>query len=229
MSKLGQFSALLALAVLGGCRRGAQFNKQGGGDHMDAPIVVSDDLHLKHAHHKSGSGPDFQINLATMQVMAFDDTHNKPIQYIRCENMSLVGTPSVYADCMGKDYPVASGGGQWTLDIYDAGGTRLLTLTPSSNPPCANGVYCQVLVNPYTNFLADTEDDGSNGGDSDTAGGTDLAIEDQNGQQLTFASAVLTDMSTNKSANMSCNTSAHACKIRIEYNPYDNPTPTPTP
>lgn len=228
MSKLGLLSALLALAVLNGCG-GGQTPKGAGKGNMDAPIVVSDELHVKHAHHVSGS-PDFQINLGTMQVMAFSDTHNKPIQYIHCENMSLVDPPSGYLDCMGKDYPVASSGGQWRLDIFDASGASLVTLTPSSNPPCTNGVYCQVMVNPYSYVLADAEDDGSNGGDSDTAGGTDLAVRDTAGMPLTFASALITDMSTTKTAKMSCmNTSSHACKIRIEYNSYDNPTPTPTP
>jgi hypothetical protein len=232
MSKLKLLLAMVVLALLSGCNRnkagppdaGVKQGKLGGGvDAMDAPIVVSDDLYVRHAHNKKSLTADFQ---GVQGVTAASDS-GKAIQHIRCENMKLVGPPPAsYPDCMGPDnkgmdYAVANGGGQWILDIYDKSGSRLVTLTPAASmPPCNSPTtYCQVVVTSYSNVLHSTQDDGkSNGSDSDTGGGTEMAVYDTNYNLKAFTSAILTDVSKGTTANMSClGAAAHDCKIRIKY------------
>ena len=225
MSKLGLFSALLALAVLGGCRGnkpaggGAPGAKGGGGGNMDAPIVVSDDLHVRHAHQKGSSAPDFQIQMG--QVTASSDSGSE-IKNILCKNMTIVSASSS-PNCTQTGFDVHAGK-PWQIDIYassDGSGTSLLTLNPmASKPPCSSATTnCQVLVGPNNgNALDGTEDDGST--DNDATGGTDLAVYDSTGVLLNFESATLTDKSTSPttSATMKCNNpGSHDCKILIKY------------
>lgn len=224
MSKLGLLPVLLALAVLNGCGGnkpagqdgGGPSAKGGGGGNMDAPIVVSDDLHIRHAHQKGSSMPDFQIQMG--QVTASNDSGNE-IKSIQCTNMSIVGPSSPNCTQAGFD---VSGGKPWQIDIYassDGSGTSLLTLTPmASKPPCsAATTNCQVLINPNGNVLEGTQDDGST--DNDAKGGTDLAAYDPMYTLLNFLSAKLTDKATSTSAIMKCNnpSDAHDCKILIKY------------
>ena len=185
---------------------------------MDAPIVVSDDLHIRHAHQKGSSIPDFQIQMG--QVTASSDSGNE-IKTIQCKNMTIV-SQSTTPNCTQTAFDV-SGGKPWQIDFYassDGSGMSLLTLTPmASKPPCSTATTnCQVLINPNNgNALDGTEDDGST--DNDAKGGTDLAGYDSTGTLLNFVSATLTDKSTSTSATMKCNnpSSAHDCKILIKY------------
>lgn len=216
MSKLRVLPTMIMLALLSGC--GQKFVPAGGGGgSMDSPIVVSDDLHVRHAHQKGGAKPDFQIQPGG-QVTASSDSGNE-IKTIKCENMDIKSHSGSYPDCTSSGFDV-SGGKQWQIDIYasmDGSGPSLTTLTPKSpSPPCSSAAtYCQVIVNPDANVLADTQDDGS---DPDTKGGTDLAVYDASSNPLNFASAKLTDTSTSNYAIMSCkNLSPHDCHIRIKY------------
>lgn len=217
------FSTLLAVALLGGCGKESQVVfSGGGGTNMDSPILVSDELHIRHAHIKSGAKPDFFVP-SSGPVTASSDSGNE-LKSIKCEAMKTATTSgSTPPNCIDSAFSIASGR-QWQIDVYasmDGSGSSLLTLMPTAAmPPCLTALtYCQVSINSYTNLLGGTEDDGSRNKDNDTIGGTDMAMYDTTGKLLDFASVKLTDNSTSSSTIMQCKNpgSAHDCKIRIKY------------
>ena len=214
MSKLRLLAALLAVALLGGCGHGnapADAKKEGGTPHKvlgagnpDEPIVVSDELHVRHAHYNDNI-PDFQIG--SNGVFAYSDD-GKAIYKLRCKNMTVVSSTSGYPDCTGMGFVVGKHG--WQLDIYasnpaSAGVSPLITLTPASSS--------QVLIQPNVGVVLYGAQDA--GKDPETKGGTDMAIYSSGIlQNLAYAKLTDTTVSPQTSATMSC---TDPCEIRIRY------------
>jgi hypothetical protein len=240
MPKLRLLGTLCALVVLSVCLKNGvsqQISKKSTGekkgtekkgtekkgkreknkDNMDTPIVVSDDLHFRHAHHQRGN-PDVQIQSG--QVIAFSESGD-PILYIRCNGMTLTPGSNPSLDCINADYTL--GGDAWELDVTDADG-KVITFTPLSSAAStalcnsSTDATCGVMFTPSSSYILWGMEDKRN--DDDTKDGTDVAVQKANGTAVQFVSAVVKDTKKKTSETMNCNSnSPKGCDIRFRWTP----------
>jgi hypothetical protein len=245
MSKRRLFPALLILALLSGCGgkkpSGVVSPKGGGVGAMDSPIVVSDDLHVRHTHQMGKSNPDFQI-LPSGQMAAFSDS-GLAVQHIQCEFMTATNPSGLTPpDCSTKGVFNVSGvnsgtgpGISWELDLFDASSTLLATLKSANGSPlCSSAsVFCEVTITPGSNSVFDdTQDNGGDdsgnntNNDNDAKGGTDMAVTDAKNTSKNFISAKLTlnlGSASPSSVTLNCKNAStagedpHDCHLRIQY------------
>jgi hypothetical protein len=155
---------------------------------MDSPIIISDgSTRLKH----KGANGDFQITYnASEQVTVNDSGYS--VGAGECTKGVTSCPPSFMMQLVAG----------WTLDVFDAGGTKIMTVSSQDNVVVATNFYGHSI---------DPEHDGSDGGgDTNDTNGTEIIQHD-----FKFKSASFTNGGGAAAVPITCTSSP--CKLKIQY------------